>query len=169
MRRIIGALAAATLVGAGAVALTTGAAAAEPIRSVEFTGTSVFDFATPECSFAHQVFDATLATHRGDSLHIDGCTEVLTSPFTFTGTFVLDSPGRHDVTGTVSGFVGGSPPDHCAVGFGASLDFELTPTTDTGRPSLPLQLDGTWCSPMAPGVPGPISGTLTGALPPGTA
>ena len=42
MRRFIGAIAMATLVGVGAVALQTGAAAAEPTRSVGFTGASVF-------------------------------------------------------------------------------------------------------------------------------
>jgi hypothetical protein len=168
MRRIIGAIAMATLVSAGAVALTTGAAAAERTRSVEFTGTSVFQFGSTGCSFVHQVFDATLTTSRGDTLHIEGCVELVGSLFPFTGTFVIDSPGRRDVTGTVSGVVGTAPSDTCSVELlAAGLDFVLTPTSETGRPAPPLQLDGTWCSPAVPGVAGPISGTLTGALPPG--
>jgi hypothetical protein len=168
MRRFIGAIAMATLVGVGAVALQTGAAAAEPTRSVEFTGASVFEFGSSGCSFVHQLFDATLTTNRGDTLHIEGCVELVGSPFPFTGTFVIDSPGRRDVTGTVSGVVGTAPSDTCSVDLIAvGFDFVLTPTSDTGRPAPPLQLDGTWCSPAVPGVAGPISGTLTGALPPG--
>ena len=170
MRRIIGVIALATLVGAGAVPLTAGAAAAAPMKSVEFTGTSVFDFASPQCSSVHQVFDATLTTHRGDTVHIDGCTDLGTNPLAYAGTFVLDSPGRRDVTGTVSGVVGATPPGPCDVGLIAvALDFELTPTHSTRRPHPPrpqLHLEGTWCSPASPLEPGPISGTLTGALPP---
>jgi len=171
MRRIISAIAVATLVGSGAVGLTTGAAAAEPTRSVDFTGTSVFEFGSSGCSFVHQVYDATLVTSRGDTIHIEGCVDFIdtTTTFSFTGTFVIDSPGRHDVTGTVSGIIGTGASDPCGVDFFATgFDFELTPTSETGRPASPLQLDGTWCSPMVPGVAGPISGTLTGALPPGT-
>jgi hypothetical protein len=168
MRRFIGAIAMATLVGVGAVALQTGAAAAEPTRSVEFTGASVFEFGSSGCSIVHQRFDATLTTNRGDTLHIEGCVELVGSPFPFTGTFEIDSPGRRDVTGTVSGVVGTAPSDTCSVDLIAvGFDFVLTPTSDTGRPAPPLQLDGTWCSPAVPGVAGPISGTLTGALPPG--
>jgi len=169
MRRFIGAIAMATLVGVVAVALQTGAAAAERTRSVEFTGASVFT-GSSECTFFHQVFDATLTTNRGDTLHIEGCVELVgsSSPFPYTGTFVIDSPGRRDVTGTVSGVVGTAPSDTCSVNLIAvGFDFVLTPTSDTGRPAPPLQLDGTWCSPAVPGVAGPISGTLTGALPPG--
>jgi hypothetical protein len=166
MRRIIGALAIAALVGSGAFALTAGGAAAEPVRTVEVTGTQVF---YAGC----QVFDATLATPRGDSLHIDGCVNGLFNPFAFTGTFVLDSPGRHDVTGTVSGvgLAANGLPLCADVGddVGATIDFELTPTSDTGRPLPSFQLHGTWCFPPDVGGTGPFSGTLTGALPPGTA
>jgi hypothetical protein len=169
MRRILGALAVATLVGAGAVGLTSGTAAAKPTRSVEFTGTSVFQLGSPECSFVHQVFDATLTTNRGDTVHIEGCVE-FGSPFPFAGSFVIDSPGRRDVTGTVSGLIDASLSDPCSDDLiPVPFDFVLTPTRETGRPATPLQLDGTWCSPATPGVAGPISGTLTGALPPGTA
>lgn len=172
MRRIIAAIAMVTLVGPGVVALTTGTAAAERTRSVEFTGTSVFEFGSSGCSFVHQVFDATLTTNRGDALHIEGCVE-LGSPFPFTGTFVLDSPGRRDVTGAVSGIIGTAPSDPCSVDLLAvGFDFDLTPTSETRRPhppAGPLQLEGTWCSPAVPGVAGPISGTLTGRLPPGRA
>ena len=76
----------ATLVGVGAVALQTGAAAAEPTRSVEFTGASVFEFRSSGCSFVHQLFDATLTTNRGDTLHIEGCVELVGSSFPFTST-----------------------------------------------------------------------------------
>jgi hypothetical protein len=171
MRGLIGAIAVAALVGSGAVALTTGPATAERIRSVEFAGTSVFEFLESGCSFVHQNYDATLTTNRGDTMHLEGCVELVGIPFPLTGTFVIDSPGRRDITGTVSGLVGTQASGTCDAGLGATgLDFELTPTTDTRRPhppAPPLHLDGTWCSSAVPGVAGPISGTLTGALPPG--
>jgi hypothetical protein len=167
MRRTIGALAVATLVGAGAVAMTTSAASAERTRTVEFTGTSVFDAASPECSPIHQVFDATLSTNRGDALHIDGCVDLFSRSLAFTGTFVIDSPGRRDLDGTVSGVVGTASSGTCSVGSATGFEFVLTPTADNGRPAPPLLADGTWCSPAVPGVAGTISGTLTGALPPG--
>ena len=78
MRRIIGAVAVATPMGAGAVAVTTGAAPSAHER-VDFTGTSMFDGST-ECSFLRQVFDGTLTTSRGDTLHIDGCVDFFSNP-----------------------------------------------------------------------------------------
>ena len=172
MRRVVGAIAMVTLVGSGAVVLTTGAASAQRIRSVEFTGTSVFEFGLPECPIVHQDYDATLTTNRGDTLHIEGCVDLVGNPFPFTGTFVIDSPGRRDVTGTVTGGVGTPASGTCDGGLlgPTGFDFELTPTSETRRPhppTPPLQLEGTWCSPALPGVAGPISGTLTGALPRG--
>jgi len=167
MRRIIGAIAVATLVGAGAVAMTTGAAAADRTRTVEFTGTSVYDGPT-ECGTFHQVFDAALTTRRGDTLHIDGCVDLGSFPFPYTGTFVIDSPGQRDLTGTVTGVIGTEPSATCSGDYvAAGFEFVLTPTAETGRPAAPLQANGTWCSSATPGVPGPISGTLTGPLPPG--
>jgi hypothetical protein len=173
MRRIIGAIAMATLVGLGSIALpAAGAAAAGRIRTVAFTGSSVFDFGSGGCSFAHQFYEATLTTRRGDTLHIEGCADLpsIGTTFPFTGTFTIASPGRRGITGTVSGVVGNPTANPCAAGLvPAGLDFELTPTRETRRPHdpvPPLQLDGVWCSPALPGVPGPISGTLTGALPP---
>jgi hypothetical protein len=167
MRKIIGAIAVATLVGAGAVAMTTGAAAADRTRTVEFTGTSVFDGPT-ECGTFRQVFDGTVATARGDTLHIDGCVELVGFPYPYTGTFVIDSPGRRDLTGTVTGVIGTEPSATCSGDYvPMGFEFVLTPTAERGRPAPPLQADGTWCSSSALGVPGPISGTLTGPLPHG--
>jgi hypothetical protein len=167
MRRIIGAIVAATLVGVGAVATTAGAAAADRTRTVEFTGTSVFD-ASSDCSPIHQVYDGALTTNRGDTVHIDGCVGLLSFPFTFTGTFVIDSPGRHDLRGTVSGVIGTAASGTCSDDYATvGFEFVLTPTAGAGRPIPPLEADGTWCSPGVVGVAGPISGTLTGALPPG--
>ena len=172
MRRIIGAIAMATLVGLGLVTLpAAGAAGGGRIRTVEFAGTSTFDFGAGGCSFAHQFYDATLTTKRGATLHIEGCADLAGgTTFPFTGTFVIASPPRRSITGTVSGAVGNATSNPCAIGLvPAGLDFGLTPTRETGRPHnpvAPLQLDGVWCSPAVPGVPGPISGTLTGALPP---
>ncbi len=173
MRRIISAVAIAALVGLGLVAPpAAGTAVGGRVRSVEFTGTSTFDFSSPDCSFAHQLFDATLTTRRGATLHIEGCADLPTDPagstvFPFTGTFEIGS-GRRSISGTVSGAVGTPTSGTCDGLFPGGLDFELTPTSGTRRPHhpvAPLQLDGVWCSPMVPGEPGPISGTLTGALP----
>lgn len=171
MRRFVSAIATAALVGLGPVALpAAGTAAGERIRTVEFTGTSTFDFESVECSFAHQLFDATLTTSRGATLHLEGCADLVSSTvFPFTGTFAIEW-GRRSITGTVTGSVGTPTSSTCGGLFPAGLDFELTPTSGTGRPHdpvAPLQLDGVWCSPATPNVPGPISGTLTGALPPG--
>ena len=55
-----------------------------------------------QCSSVHQVFDATLDLTVGGTAHIDGCTDLGTNPLG-TGTFVLDSPGRRDVTGRSPG------------------------------------------------------------------
>ena len=169
MRRIISAIAMTALVGLGPVALpAAGTAAGSRIRTVEFTGTSTFDFDSAECSFAHQLFDATLTTRRGATLHIEGCADLTGSTvFPFTGTFAIES-GRRSITGTVAGGVGTPTSSTCDGLSPAGLDSELTPTGETARPNhpvAPLQLDGVWCSPATPGVPGPISGTLTGALP----
>jgi len=167
MRKIIGAIAVATLVVAGAVAMTTGAAAADRTRTVEFTGTSVFN-PPIDCGTFHQVFDGMLTTARGDSLHIDGCVELVGFPYPYTGTFVIDSPGQRDLTGTVTGLIGTEPSATCSEGYPATgFDFVLTPTAERGRPAPPLQVNGNWCGGGAPFVPGPISGTLTGPLPPG--
>jgi hypothetical protein len=173
MRKIVSVIAMAALVGLGPVALPAeGTAAGGRVRSVEFTGTSTFDFSSPDCSFAHQLFDATLTTRRGATLHIEGCTDLPTSPgppggtlFPFTGTFEIAS-GRRSITGTVTGAVGAPSSRPCDGLIPAGLDLELTPTTRRPHhPVAPLQLDGDWCSPGTPGVPGPISGTVTGALP----
>lgn len=170
MRRMIGVVAIATLVGLGAVALPVPGADAGPrVGTVQFSGSTVFQFGTGGCSFANQFFDATLATKRGDTLHIEGCADATDGvTFPFSGTFTIQSPGRRAIEGTVSGAVGTAPPAACTTGVAAGLDFELTPVGKTGNAhERPLELDGVWCSPAVPGVSGPISGTLTGVLPPG--
>lgn len=167
MRRIIGAVAMATLVGVGLGALpAAGLDAGGRDRSVEFTGTSTFDFGSADCSFAHQVFDATLETRRGATLDIEGCVELIdATTFPFAGTFTIEV-GHRAVTGTVSGSLSTPTTNPCTSGVPAGIDLELTPAAP-GRPRDALQLDGIWCSAAVPGVPGTISGTLTGALPPG--
>jgi hypothetical protein len=169
MRKLIGAVAMAAFVGLGAVAPPAGAAAGGRVRTVEFTGTSTFEFVAAGCSFVHQTHDATLATRRGATINLDGCVEFPSgTTFPYTGTFTIDIEGRRSIAGTVSGEVGGTPPSStCPDGLGATgLAFELTPVRDNGRTQAPIQLVGTWCSPGTANVPGPIFGTLTGELPP---
>ncbi|HEY7070770.1 MAG TPA: hypothetical protein VH479_11685 [Acidimicrobiales bacterium] len=173
MRKFIGAAALAAFVGLGAVAMPAGGAAAGPIRTVEFTGTSTFQILAGGCSLIEQSHDATLATNRGDTIHIEGCVDLFggsTPNFPYAGTFTIDSPGRRSITGTVSGEVGGPPAGTCPGDLGGSaITFELTPVRDGRRPhdpAAPMHLAGTWCSPGVPDVPGPIFGTLTGQLPP---
>jgi hypothetical protein len=134
-----------------------------------FTGTSVFDFSTPACSFAHQVYDASYNPQAGSSgsFHLDGC--VTFGPggaFDFNGTFALQW-NHATLAGTVAGVVGNAPASACPSGFASSLAFTLTVQSGTGRfnaASGTISLDGTWCSPTTPNVAGPINGDLTGHL-----
>ena len=166
MRKLIGAIAMATLIGSGLAGLPAAEAAGHP-RTVEFTGTSTFDFGSGGCSFAHQVYDATLTTKRGATLHIEGCADLTNAvTFPFNGTFTVSSSGRHSVSGTVTGVVGSPTTRTCNTGFPEGLAFALTQVRSDGQQRDSIALEGIWCSPGAPGVPGDISGTLTGALPP---
>jgi hypothetical protein len=131
-----------------------------------FSGTSVFD-STAACSI-HQVFDATytVANGRSGSFHLDGC---VGSALAYSGVFVVTTPNGAIVNGTVAGFIGGGgvpqacDPTHTR----APLNFTLTlahGTKSFQHATGTIHLIGTWCSPNAAGVPGPIVGTLTGAL-----
>jgi hypothetical protein len=169
MRKIFGVIAMATLVGSGLTGLpAAGAAAGGRVGTAPFTGTSTFDFATAEClPGPHQVFDATITGHKDATLHIDGCVDLSNaSNIRFTGTFTITWPKRHSVTGTATNTQPTTTPGPCASGLTVALAIELTPVRAHGQPRQPIALDGTWCSPGTPGVPGPIFGTVTGALPP---
>jgi hypothetical protein len=170
MRKIIGAIAMATLVGSGLTGLpAAGAAAGGRVGTAPFTGTSTFDFATAACAPGpHQVFDATVTGKKDATLHIEGCVDLSNaSNIRFTGTFTITWPQRHRVTGTATSSTPMTTiPGPCASGLAVALGIELTPVRAHGQPRPPIALDGTWCSSATPGVPGPISGTLTGALPP---
>ena len=176
MRRLVFFLAA---VAAGLMALGA-PVAAEPNAGLNrevsgpFTGTSVFDFSTPACSFAHQVHDATYTTANGrsGSFDLDGC--VVVGPggeFDYSGLSVVTTPNGAILNGTITGVVGGTaqtgPCDLTQFPIPASLDFTLALASGTKNfqhATGTVHLSGTWCSPAQPGVPGPISGTLTGAL-----
>ena len=169
MRKIIGAIAMATLVGSCLTGLPAAdAAVRRPVGTAPFTGTSTFDFATAACAPGpHQVFDATITGKKGATLHIDGCVDLSNaSNIRFTGSFTIAWPRRHSVTGTATSTPVTTTPSPCASGIPVALAIELTPVRVHGQPRPPIALNGTWCSPGTPGVPGPISGTLTGALPP---
>jgi hypothetical protein len=169
MRKIIGAIAMATLVGSGLTGMpAAGAAAGERVRTAGFTGTSTFDFGSAVCAPGpHQVFDATISGKKGATLHIDGCVDLSNaSNIRFTGSFTIAWSQHRSVTGTAISSPATTPPGPCASGLPAALNIELTPVRANGLPRPPIALRGTWCSPGTPGVPGPISGTLTGFLPP---
>jgi hypothetical protein len=170
MRKIIGAIAMATLVGSALTGLpAAGAAAGGRVGTADFTGTSTFDFASADCAPGpHQVFDATITGKKGATLHIDGCVDLSNaSNIRFTGSFAIAWPPRHSVTGTAASSAPlTTAPGPCPSGVVAALAIELTPVRVHGQPRPPIALNGTWCSPGIPGVPGPISGTLSGALPP---
>jgi hypothetical protein len=123
-----------------------------------FTGTTVFDFSTPRCSFVHQVFDATYQAEAGGSgtFHIDTCVSdaLVDGAFPVDGSFVLTTPSGATLTGSVTGRVFGGPPQ---------LDFTLTVTGGTGQfqgVTGTVGLDGTWDA----NNPGAIAGTLVGSL-----
>ena len=169
MRKIIGAIAMATLVGSGLTGLpAAGAAAGGRVGTAPFTGTSTFDFATADClPGPHQVFDATVTGKKGATLHIDGCVDLSNaSNIRFTGSFTIAWPRRHSVTGTATSTPATTLPGPCASGIAVALSIELTPVRVHGRPRPPIAFEGNWCSPGMVNVPGPISGTVTGALPP---
>jgi hypothetical protein len=167
MRKIVGAIAMATLVGSGVTGLPAAdAAAGGRVGTAPFDGTSTFDFAMAAClPGPHQVFDATITGNKVATLHIDGCVDL--SDFVFTGTFTITWPQRHSVTGTATGTETTTSTSPCASGLPPlTFSIELTPVRGHGQPRPPIAFDGNWCSSTIPDVPGPISGTVTGALPP---
>ena len=105
MRKIIGAIAMATLVGSCLTGLPAAdAAVRRPVGTAPFTGTSTFDFATAACAPGpHQVFDATITGKKSATLHIDGCVDLSNaSNIRFTGSFTIAWPQRRSVTGTAT-------------------------------------------------------------------
>ena len=172
MRKIIGAIAMAALIGSGLTGLpAASAAAAGKVGTAPFTGTSTFDFPSGKCSTLpvafNQVFDATITGQKDATLHIEGCVDLSNaSNIRFTGTFTITWPKRHSVSGPATSSTPENPPGPCASGIPVAIGIDLTPMRVHGQPRPPIALDGTWCSPATPGVPGPIFGTVTGALPP---
>jgi len=174
MRKLIGAAAVAMLVGTGLAGVpAAGATPHRHVRTVEFTGHSTFDsdaVACPATIFPHQTFDATITTKRGATLHIDGCDDLNGgTPFPFTGSFTITSAnGRRSLSGTVTGTAVGPTDATCASGLPGGIDFDLTPVRHHGKPGKTITIDGLWCSLIfATGeLGGPISGTISGALPP---
>jgi hypothetical protein len=167
MRKIIGAIAMATLVGSGLTGLpAAGAATGGRVGTAPFTGTSTF-FPSADCvAGPHQDIDATVTGKKDATLHIEGCVDLSNaSNIRFTGNFTIAWPQRHSVTGTVTN-TPAHAPSPCASGIPVPVDLELTPVRAHGQPRPPIAFEGNWCSPGTPNVPGPISGTLTGALPP---
>jgi hypothetical protein len=167
MRTIIGAIAIATLMGTG---LTGPPAASEAaggrVGTAEFTGTAIF-FPSTDCAAGpHQDIDATIAGRKDATLHIEGCVDLSNaSNIRFTGNFTITWQQRHSITGTVVSTPAHAPTP-CASGIPVPVDLELTPVRAHGHPRPPIAFAGNWCSPAMPNVIGPITGTVTGALPP---
>ncbi len=173
MRRMLVAVTVVMAWGGGLVATPTAVSAvplpADHTVTVPFAGTSTFDFSTPACPFAHQVFDAGIgARARLGTLHADGCVDPVAG-FPYHGTFVITTPHLGEVEGTVSGSIATPTSDSCPAGLvPGRLTFTLTPTHGTKafrHDTTPISLAGIWCSPAVPDVAGTIAGTLTGAVP----
>jgi hypothetical protein len=164
--------------GAGPAAAAPSIGALNQRTTGPFAGTTEFDFSTPGCGFAHQVFDGTYRVDRKakkpvtGSFHLDTCVSFSPNPsatgstFLWNGTFTLDPPGRGKLTGIVSSRRD-FPPGPCGSAFAASLNFRLRVQHATGpyagvRGKVVLR--GTWCSGMAPDDPDPITGRLAGRL-----
>jgi hypothetical protein len=148
-----------------------------------FTGTSVFDFSTPSCSFAHQVFEATFGTRRHPgTIHVDGCatptslppagrtsvaasvTAAVTFTAAFTGTFTMVMPDRRHLAGAVTGSIQAPSAGSCSSDRGpAAVDLTLAPNAGTlsvDHTRRTFDMIGTWCSSAAPGVTDPVTGTI---------
>jgi hypothetical protein len=174
MRR--GAVVTAAFVIVLAWASAAGAAASPRSRETSgpFNGTTVFDF-SPSCTFFGQTFDVTYITSRGDAgtLHIEGCAIANNIPpgfeFGFEGAFLLTTPNGSTLSGTVRGGTNPTSSSTCPAQTvaAASVDLTLAPTNGTRllrHADGTVGLDGVWCSPSVPAVPGPVTGALTGAL-----
>jgi hypothetical protein len=170
------------LLGAAAGLMALGEpVAAEPDAGLNrevsgpFTGISRFQDDAPACPFGlfvYQEHDATYTTanRRSGSFNLTGCIDFAPIGLSYSGPFVLTTPNGASLNGTVTGVVGGTPatgrcdpPTPDAV----SLDFTLTlarGTKNFRQTTGTIRLIGTWCSPRVPVAPGPVFGTLTGAL-----
>jgi len=137
-----------------------------------FTGTTLFSFATPACSFVHQVYDGTYTIPNGKtgSFHLDGCVDFAPVGFAYTGGFVLTTPKGAVLRGRVNGIVfGNDPTGPCPAGTQPGpIHFALTVTQATAgfkRAAGSIDLAGTWCETLVgPGTDGTILGQLTGDL-----
>jgi hypothetical protein len=112
MRKLIGAVAMAAFVGLGAVAPPAGAAAGGRVRTVEFTGTSTFEFRGRRV-LVRPPDPRRNARHppgRPPSTSMAASSSPSGTTFPYTGTFTIDIEGRRSIAGTVSGEVGGTPP-----------------------------------------------------------
>ena len=138
-----------------------------PLREPRPYSTATF-FPSDECvAGPHQDIDATITGKKDATLHIEGCVDLSNaSNIRLTGSFTIAWPRRHSVTGTATSTPVTTTPSPCASGIPVALSIELTPVRVHGQPRPPIALDGNWCSPGMVNVHGPISGTVTGALPP---
>ena len=179
MRKILISFA-VVLIAVGATGAPATAASSPALNrqvSGPFKGTSDFN-GSADCSFVKQVYDATYQpTDRRDDhdkkhprsgfFHLTGCVEFTGGDFTYSGSFVLTTPNRAVLRGTVSGNVGNSSVPCPAGFFSASLDLRLSVTSGTRGfrdATGDIRLTGGWCSTGFPGRPGPIGGYLTGGL-----
>jgi hypothetical protein len=105
-----------------------------------------------------QVFDGTYSTPTGPgTFHTEGCVDIGSTDFLYTGSFSLTAPAGGTLSGPVSG----------AVASDGGLDFTLTVATATGSLSGAtgtVHLEGQWH--FDTGAGDTISGTLTGGLAP---
>jgi hypothetical protein len=126
-----------------------------------FSGTTSFTFGTGGCSFVEEVFDAT---YPGSSavgsvkLHLDGCVDIIPSPWTYTGTFAI-ATSAGTLAGNVAGFA-----NNVVNSF--PTDFELTLTVMSGSGAFAvttgsIHVSIQWIGGGAPGIPAPVTGSVT--------
>jgi hypothetical protein len=126
-----------------------------------FSGTTSFTFGTGGCAFVEQVFDAT---YPGSSavgsvtLHLDGCADIIPSPWTYTGTFAITTS-----VGTLAGKVAGLLLN---VVNSFPTDWELTLTVVSGSGAFAvttgaIHVSIQWIGGGTPGIPTPMTGSVT--------
>jgi hypothetical protein len=126
-----------------------------------FSGTTSWTIGTGGCSFVHQVFDTTYpgtSTVGSVTLHLDGCADIIPSPWTYTGTFTIATS-----VGTLAGNVAGLLLN---VVNSFPTDWELTLTVDSGSGAFAvttgaIHVSIKWVGGGTPGVSTAVTGLVT--------
>jgi hypothetical protein len=126
-----------------------------------FSGTTSWTIGTGGCSFVQQVFEATYpgtSAVGSVTLHLDGCADIIPSPWTYTGTFAITTS-----VGTLAGKVAGLLLN---VVNSFPTDWELTLTVVSGSGAFAvttgaIHVSIQWIGGGTPGIPTPMTGSVT--------